>query len=49
MDFTWIILDNIIFGYTNEFKTKFNNTSVNKIILFDLDNTLIKTKSNVKN
>lgn len=45
MDFTWIILDNIIFGYSNEFKTFFNNILVEKIILFDLDNTLIKTKS----
>lgn len=45
MDFTWIILDNIIFGYSNTFKTDFNNILVEKIILFDLDNTLIKTKS----
>jgi DNA 3'-phosphatase len=45
MDFTWIILDNIIFGYSKTFKTIFNNIPVEKIILFDLDNTLIKTKS----
>ena len=45
MDFTWIILDNLIFGYSNQFKNIFNNVTVDKIILFDLDNTLIKTKS----
>ncbi len=45
MDFTWIILDNLIFGYSNQFKKIFNNVTVDKIILFDLDNTLIKTKS----
>ncbi len=45
MDFTWIILDNLVFGYSKQFKNKFNNVTVDKIILFDLDNTLIKTKS----
>ncbi len=45
MDFKWITLDNIILGYTNNFKKLFDSKSINKIILFDLDNTLIKTKS----
>ena len=45
MDFKWIILDNIIFGYTDNFKELFTFKSTQKIILFDLDNTLIKTKS----
>ena len=45
MDFNWYILDNIIFGYSKNLKNNFNFSNVNKIILFDLDNTLIKTKS----
>lgn len=39
MDFTWIKTENFIFGYSN------NLTSYEKIYLFDLDYTLIKTKS----
>lgn len=39
----WIILKNIIFGYDKNFKL--SNIQINKILLFDLDNTLIKTKS----
>lgn len=46
MDFNWITLNNIIFGYSYQFKNTFNSNSlIDKIILFDLDNTLIKTKS----
>ena len=30
MDFTWIILDNLIFGYSNQFKNKFNNLPIDK-------------------
>jgi bifunctional polynucleotide phosphatase/kinase len=41
MNFEWIILDNIIFG----FDKNFNLQNPNKILLFDLDNTIIKTKS----
>ena len=41
----WIILDNILFGYDEDLKNKINNSNIKKIILFDLDYTLIKTKS----
>jgi len=57
MDFDWIILDNIIFGYDKNLINLVNSVnsvnSVNyskieknkKIYLFDLDGTIIKTKS----
>lgn len=39
----WIILKNIIFGYDKNLNL--SNIPIEKIFLFDLDNTLIKTKS----
>ena len=45
MEWTWIILNNIIFGYD---KTIINKMNVESIYMFDLDNTLIKTKSGKK-
>ncbi len=45
MDFNWIILDNIIFGYDLNFVNSYKSSKNNKIYLFDLDNTIIKTKS----
>ena len=44
-DLKWIILDNILFGFNEESKNYMNSSNINKIILFDLDNTIIKTKS----
>ncbi len=39
----WIILDNMVFGYDKNFN--FTNFKFKKIFIFDLDSTLIKTKS----
>ncbi len=39
----WIILENMIFGYDKNFNI--NNFKFKKIFIFDLDSTLIKTKS----
>lgn len=39
----WIILENMIFGYDKNFN--FTNFKFKKIFIFDLDSTLIKTKS----
>ncbi len=45
MDFKWIILDNIVFGYDTKFISNAQNNILKNVYLFDLDNTLIKTKS----
>ena len=39
----WIILNNLIFGYDKNFT--FTNFKFKKLFIFDLDSTLIKTKS----
>ena len=43
--FDWICLDNLIFGFNSKFFNSINKTKISNIYLFDLDYTLIKTKS----
>ena len=45
MNFNWEIENNFIFGFDNNL---LNKKDINKIYFFDLDNTLIKTKSGKK-
>jgi bifunctional polynucleotide phosphatase/kinase len=48
MDLKWIIEKNLIFGYNDNNILNYHTKNIKKVLIFDLDYTLIKTKTGKK-